>query len=160
MANDPITLNPPAVTAAMASSLAPRAIPAHNAGPVIFFDGVCGLCDAWISFVLARDRQQKFRFGALQGETAREWLQMGPDVVLDSVTLADATGIYRKSDAVWRILVILGGVWRVCGWLLRLVPRPIRNRGYDFIARHRYQWFEKKEACRLPTREERDRFLP
>jgi predicted DCC family thiol-disulfide oxidoreductase YuxK len=58
------------------------------------------------------------------------------------------------------MLVQLGGVWRFAGWLLRLIPRPIRKRGYDFVARHRYRWFGKKETCRLPTPDERARFLP
>jgi predicted DCC family thiol-disulfide oxidoreductase YuxK len=128
--------------------------------PVIFFDGVCGLCNAWVDFVVARDKQRRFHFSPLQGETARDWLQMTPDAPLDSVALADAEGIHRKSDAVWRILRQLGGVWRLAGWLLRLVPRAVRNWGYDLVARHRYHWFGKKESCRLPTPAERERFLP
>jgi predicted DCC family thiol-disulfide oxidoreductase YuxK len=128
--------------------------------PVIFFDGVCGLCNHWIDFVLARDRNRLFHFAPLQGETARDWLQLAPDESLSSVVLLDAQGIHRKTDAVWRMLVQLGGVWRIAGWLLRLVPRPVRNWGYDFIARHRYRWFGKKETCRLPTPDERARFLP
>jgi predicted DCC family thiol-disulfide oxidoreductase YuxK len=134
----------------------------HSAAllPVIFFDGVCGLCNAWVDFVMARDRQRRFHFSPLQGETARDWLQMTPDSPLDSVTLADAAGIHRKSDAVWRILVQLGGGWSLAGRLLRLVPRPVRNWGYDFVARHRYRWFGKKESCRLPNAVERERFLP
>ena len=128
--------------------------------PVIFFDGLCGLCNAWINFVIARDTQRQFRFGPLQGETAHDWLHLPPDAALDSVTLVDANGIYRKSDAVCRILNQLGGIWRVCGSLLRMVPRPLRDWGYDFVARHRYRLFGKKETCRLPTLKERERFLP
>ena len=134
--------------------------PAVASLPVIFFDGVCGLCNVWVDFVIARDNQGRFHFSPLQGETARDWLQMTPDSPLDSVALADAAGIHRKSDAVWRILVQLGGVWRPTGWLLRLVPRAVRNWGYDLVARHRYRWFGKKESCRLPTPAERERFLP
>jgi predicted DCC family thiol-disulfide oxidoreductase YuxK len=148
---------PPA--ASLSDSAAPIAA-APNLLPVIFFDGVCGLCNHWIDFVLARDRNRLFHFAALQGETARDWLQIDPNAVLSSVVLVDATGIHRKTDAVWRMLVQLGGIWRIAGWLLRLVPRPIRNWGYDFIARHRYRWFGKKESCRLPTPDERARFLP
>jgi len=159
----------PTVTTPRTDAPASQSVAAVSAGcerkpaaallPVIFFDGVCGLCNAWIDFVIARDRQGRFRFSPLQGETARDWLQMTPDSPLDSVTLADATGIHRKSDAVWRILVLLGGVWRPAGWLLRLIPRPLRDWGYDFVARHRYRWFGKKESCRLPTPAERERFL-
>jgi predicted DCC family thiol-disulfide oxidoreductase YuxK len=133
---------------------------APNLLPVIFFDGVCGLCNHWINFVLARDRNRRFRFAALQGETARDWLKLPPVEALSSVVLVDSTGVYRQTDAVWRMLVQLGGVCRIAGWLMRLLPRPIRNWGYDFIARHRYRWFGKKESCRLPTPDERARFLP
>jgi predicted DCC family thiol-disulfide oxidoreductase YuxK len=128
--------------------------------PVIFFDGVCGLCSRWVDFTLARDRQARFRFATLQGETARDWLKIDADQPLNSIVLIDEKGEHRKSDAVWRILARLGGIWTVPGWLLRLTPHPLRNWGYDFVARHRYRWFGKKSICRLPTPEERERFLP
>ena len=128
--------------------------------PVIFFDGVCGLCNRWVDFVLAHDRRCVFRFAPLQGATARDWLQITPDQPLNSVVLVDGNGIHRKSDAIWRMLLRLGWFWRVSGWLLRLTPRPMRNWGYDFVARNRYRWFGKKEACRLPSPDERTRFLP
>jgi predicted DCC family thiol-disulfide oxidoreductase YuxK len=137
--------------------------PRPNVSPgeaVIFFDGVCGLCNAWIDFVIVRDKRRRFRYGALQGETARDWLQLPPDAAFDSVTLADHTGVYRKSDAVWRILAELRGAWPIVGYVLRLFPRPLRNWGYDLIARRRYRWFGKKETCRIPTPDERSRFLP
>jgi len=135
-------------------------LPARAPLPVIFFDGVCGLCNAWVDFVLARDRQGRFRFSPLQGATARDWLRMTPESSLDSVALVDISGVHRKSDAVWRILVGLGGVWRPLGWLLRLIPGPVRNWGYDFVAGRRYRWFGKKETCRLPRPTERQQFLP
>jgi predicted DCC family thiol-disulfide oxidoreductase YuxK len=128
--------------------------------PVIFYDGVCGLCNRWVDFVLARDHGHLFRFAPLQGETARALLKIASDQPLNSVVLVDGTGEYRKSDAIWRMLMKLGGIWVIPGGLLRLVPRPLRNWGYDIIARHRYRLFGKKESCRLPTPAERDRFLP
>jgi predicted DCC family thiol-disulfide oxidoreductase YuxK len=146
-------------SASISGSEGPRAA-SPGLLPVIFFDGVCGLCNHWIDFVLARDKRRVFQFAPLQGETARDWLKLSPDDSLNSVVLFDASGIHRKTDAIWRMLLQLGGVWRLAGWLLRLVPRPIRNWGYDFVARHRYRWFGKKESCRLPTPDERARFLP
>lgn len=128
--------------------------------PVIFFDGLCGLCDRWVGFVLKHDRRGSFRFAALQGETARHWLQIDPDQPLNSVVLLDGQGAHLKADAISRVLVRLGSIWTIPGWLLRLVPRFLRNRGYDVVARHRYRWFGKKESCRLPTPSERARFLP
>ena len=127
---------------------------------MIFFDGVCGLCNWSVDFVIARDRRRVFRFAPLQGETARRRLGIAADDPVRSMVLADGAGTYRRSDAVWRVLVRLGGFWRVCGRLLWLVPRPLRNWGYEFIACRRYRWFGKHETCRLPTPQERELFLP
>jgi len=157
---NPVAVQPSMPPAVSLSESAGQNAAARNPLPVIFFDGVCGLCNHWVDFLVARDRKQVVHFAPLQGETARDWLKLAPDESLNSVVLFDARGIHRKSDAVWRMLVQLGGVWRIAGWLLRLVPRPIRNWGYDFVARHRYRWFGKKESCRLPTPDERARFLP
>jgi predicted DCC family thiol-disulfide oxidoreductase YuxK len=160
MSTEP-AVSPPAPVAALHGASSDVTGP-HAIGkrPVIFFDGVCGLCNAWIDFVVARDKTRVFRFGPLQGETAREWLNLPLDGGFDSVMLVDSTGIYHKSDAVWRILARLPGPWRLIAGLLRVIPRPIRNWGYAFVARHRYRWFGKKETCRLPNADERERFVP
>jgi predicted DCC family thiol-disulfide oxidoreductase YuxK len=162
MSADPTTPTISQVSATPGPSLQPASLNGISPGqsPVIFFDGVCGLCNHWIDFVAARDRNRLFRFAPLQGETARDWLHVDTAESLNSVVLLDGSGIHRKSDAVWRMLVQSGGVWRIFGWSLRLVPRLIRNWGYDFVARRRYRWFGKKETCRLPTPDERSRFLP
>lgn len=146
----------------------PRATPA-DAGPrpevdvehpIIFFDGVCGLCNRTVDFVIARDRNRRFRFAPLQGETAQRVLGMTPQQPLNSMALFDRDGIHHRTDAVSRMLCGLGGVWSFLGWSLRLVPRPVRNWGYNVIARNRYRWFGRKESCRLPAPEERALFLP
>ena len=155
------------------------------AGPVIFFDGVCALCNGFVDFVLARDCRAMFRFATLQGETAsgvlREggpgkspWASAGgadsgsgtgpvgsgdSGEWMRSMVLRDKDGLHRRSEAALRILVGLGGPWRLLG-LLRLVPRPLRDAAYDLIARNRYRWFGKHDTCRMPTPEERERFLP
>jgi len=160
MPTEPAT-SPPARDAAFESASGRIAqAPAVDGVPIIFFDGVCGLCNAWIDFVIKRDSDHVFRFGPLQGETARGRLNLATDSEFDSVALVDRTGTYWKSDAVWRILARLKGAWPLVGLLLRLIPRPIRNWGYDFVARRRYRWFGKKEACRLPSAQERERFVP
>jgi predicted DCC family thiol-disulfide oxidoreductase YuxK len=160
MSTEP-AVSPPAPSAALNGASSGVIGPPANVGlPVIFFDGVCGLCNAWIDFVVARDKTRVFRFGPLQGETAREWLNLPPEAAFDSVMLVDSTGIYRKSEAVWRILARLPGPWRLMAGILRVIPGPIRNWGYDFVARHRYRWFGKKETCRLPSADERERFVP
>ncbi len=126
-------------------------------GPVVLFDGVCGLCDRFVSFMLRIDRRGRYRFAPLQGETARAYLS-GVEPPPDSIVLRAHGRLYFRSGAVLRILAGLGGVWRVAGLLL-LVPPPLRNAAYDYIAARRYGWFGKYDACRLPTPEQAHRFL-
>ena len=128
--------------------------------PIIFFDGVCGLCNWFVDFVLPRDRRQTFRFAPLQGETAREYLSADEISALKTVVLVDESGAYRQSTAVLRVLRRLGGVWPLVGGVLRLIPPPLRDVGYRLVARNRYRIFGKKEACRMPMPDERARFLP
>jgi predicted DCC family thiol-disulfide oxidoreductase YuxK len=127
---------------------------------VIYFDGVCGLCNRLIDFVLPRDTRHVFRFAPLQGETAHRRLSPSDVEGLPSVVLADKNGTFRESSAVVRILRLLGGPWKLAAGLLWLIPRPIRNVGYRFVARRRYRWFGKKETCRMPAPDEREYFLP
>lgn len=142
-------------------STTPVAEPQRGATrPVVFFDGVCGLCNRFVDFVLPRDRRETFRFAPLQGETAREMLRGDDAQSLNSVVLRTGSGEYRHSSAVVRILWGLGGVWKVAAALLWVVPAPLRDVGYRLVARNRYRLFGRKEACRMPSAEERRRFLP
>ncbi len=128
--------------------------------PIVYYDGLCGLCDGFVRFVVARDRLGRYQFAPLQGETAR--LRLGDELPLDAlrtVVLAEDSALRVKSDAALAILAGLGHGWQMVR-ALRVVPRPIRDWVYDFIARHRFQWFGRREACRIPGLEERDRFLP
>ncbi len=141
---------------------APRTASASSGGdgPIVFFDGVCGLCNRFIDFVIKRDRAGVFRFAPLQGETAQERLPAADVRDVNTMVLVDEQGVFRKSTAATRILVRLGGVWGLIGGTLRLVPRPLRDVGYSLVARYRYAIFGKKETCRMPTPTERARFLP
>ena len=128
--------------------------------PIVFFDGVCGLCNRFVDFVLPRDRGEVFRFAPLQGETARRLIDRADIDSLKSILLCDGRSVHRQSTAVVRILHRLGGVWKIAAVALWLIPLPIRDHGYKLIARSRYRLFGKREACRLPTPAERRRFLP
>jgi len=125
---------------------------------VIYFDGVCGLCNGFVDFVLARDRERRFRFAPLQGTTAAG--RFGPADAQDPATiLFEEDGVvYERSTAALRIVAGLGRGWRFVA-VFGLVPRPIRDAVYDWIARNRYTWFGKRDTCRLPTAEERAVFL-
>ncbi|HEX6984408.1 MAG TPA: DCC1-like thiol-disulfide oxidoreductase family protein [Planctomycetaceae bacterium] len=128
--------------------------------PVLFFDGVCGLCDATVNWLLRRDRAGVLRFAPLQGETAARVLPPADSQDLRSVVLVDAAGVHRRSAAVVRTLQHLGGRYRVYARLLWLVPGPLRELGYKAVSKVRYRLFGKKDLCRLPKPGESERFLP
>lgn len=128
--------------------------------PIVFFDGVCGLCSHSVDFLISRDRRHVLRFAPLQGETSRQLLNLPPDSDYSSMVLWEQGRMYRQSDAVARALIHAGGFWGFVGLLMRCVPRPLRNWGYNLVARNRYRWFGKKESCRLPQPAERALFLP
>lgn len=127
---------------------------------IVFFDGVCGFCNASVDFVLSRDRQEKFRFAPLQGETARQLLAAADTQNLHTLVLWVDGSTYRRTAAVVRILWHLGWSWRILGALLWLIPWPLRDVGYVLVARNRYRLFGRKDTCRMPTPAERARFLP
>lgn len=129
-------------------------------GKVIVFDGVCFLCSRSVAFVLVRDRQKQFRFATLQSTRGRALLirhGLDPEDP-DSFLLADGAAGYANSDAIIRVVTALGGAWRLAA-LFRLVPRLLRDRLYRWIARNRYRWFGRREACMVPSPEMQGRFL-
>lgn len=127
---------------------------------IIYFDGFCGLCDRFVQFVIRHDRAGRYRFAPLQGSTARERVPSTLDPEASQTVIFEAGGRFRlRSDAALAILVGLGGAWRLAG-LLRVVPRPLRDAGYDLVARNRSRWFGRRAECRVPQPAERDRFLP
>ena len=129
-------------------------------GKVIVFDGVCLLCSRSVAFVLARDRQKQFCFATLQSTSGRALLirhGLNPEDP-DSFLLADGAAGYANSDAIIRVVTALGGAWRLAA-LFRLVPRLLRDRFYRWIARNRYRWFGRREACMVPSPEMQGRFL-
>lgn len=127
--------------------------------PVLFFDGVCGLCDATVHWLLDQDSRGVLRFAPLQGETAAAVLPPSDSQDLRSVVLVDEAGVHRRSAAAIRTLRHLGGKYRTLAGALWLVPRPLRDTGYKAISKVRYRLFGKKELCRLPRPGENERFL-
>lgn len=126
--------------------------------PIIFYDGECGLCQRFVQFVLAHDRRGQFRFAPLQGATAAASLPPAAVHSLESVILLDRQGVHDRSDASLRIVARLGSLWPIVAWL-RVIPRPIRDRVYAGVARHR-RWFGEASSCALPHGEAKSRFLP
>jgi len=128
--------------------------------PIIFFDNVCGMCNTFVTMILRADKTGKFLFAPLQGTTAKEMLPpQGDDPREWSMLYLDEAGLHDQSDASLEVYRRLGGLWSVLS-LARFIPRALRTPVYRVIARNRYQWFGKQDACRIPTPEERSRFLP
>ncbi len=158
--------------------------------PILFFDGVCGLCNRFVDFMLRADCRSRFLYAPLQGETARRLLgvddqagghqandpppggpragdheaggpQAGDPQAGDprSFVFLEKDASYEQSNAVLLALSGLGGAWGLIA-VLYVFPRPVRDFVYRMVAQNRYRWFGRRDACRLPTPEERDRFLP
>lgn len=125
---------------------------------IIYFDGVCTLCNAFIDFVVIRDTQNLFYIASLQGQTAKNNLPP-QDLSLASVVYAEEGKIYKKSDAVLAIFRHLGWGYKTLAFFGAIVPRFIRDWVYNLIAKNRYQMFGKRDTCRLPTPEEKKKFL-
>jgi predicted DCC family thiol-disulfide oxidoreductase YuxK len=128
--------------------------------PILLFDGVCNLCNSTVQWILARDKKAQFRFAALQSEIGQALLiQHGIDTQsIDSVILIDGDRVFIKSDAALEVATRIGGAWTLMG-IFYIIPRPIRNIVYDWIARNRYRWFGKHNECWLPRPEWKARFL-
>lgn len=145
----------------------PRTKPQGEGTLVLLFDGECALCHGWVKFILPRDRHGKLRFAPLQGATAAGILSRHADspaplstlVLVENAGRAGEERLFVKSDGALRALRELGGLWRTFAWL-KVIPRPLRDAVYDFIARHRYRWFGRAESCLMPVVGYRERLLP
>lgn len=125
---------------------------------ILFFDGVCGLCNSFVDFVMSEDVEHQFKFSPLQGPLAASRLSPAQTSDLKSLILIEGDHVLQKSDAVLRICSYLGGIWRLTE-VFYLLPKPLRDSLYSFVAQHRYRVFGKKDTCRFPTSEERARFI-
>ena len=141
-------------------------------GPVVLFDGVCNLCNGAVQFVIDHETTSSLRFAPLQSELAKELLERAYGVEEaarlrkgttgggdpDSIVVVEGTRGFSHSTAALRIARHLRAPY---SWLFAfvIVPRPIRDLVYRWIARNRYRWFGTTDACRVPTPELRARFL-
>lgn len=127
---------------------------------IVFFDGVCNLCNASIDFIIKRDRNNKFLVGALQDSFSKAILSVHDvdEDYLDSLVLLENGEIFYKSTAALKIARKLSGLWPVF-YPLIILPKWLRDPVYDFIGKNRYRWFGKKNTCRIPTPEEKAKFL-
>jgi predicted DCC family thiol-disulfide oxidoreductase YuxK len=133
---------------------------AVNDVPVVLFDGVCNLCNGSVIFIIKRDAQSKLKFASLQSDYGVEQMKkfnLSPSS-LNSVLLIRGDRLYQKSNAALEIVAMLDGLWPGL-YLLKIIPRFLRDVIYDWISRNRYRWFGKKEECMIPTPDMKSRFI-
>ncbi len=128
---------------------------------IIFFDGVCNLCNGAINFIIDRDRKGTFKFAPLQSEFAKKRLQQSKidPLKLDTIVLLEPRGnVSVKSTAALRIARNLSGAWPLLYGFV-IIPKFIRDAVYNLIANNRYKWFGRTDQCRVPTPELLNRFI-
>ena len=135
-------------------------------GPILFYDGVCGLCNRLVQFLLQHDRDGRLRFASLQSDFAGKVLtRHGIDPKdLDTLHVVENyeqpnERVLQRSDAVLRAGRELGGIWTGLASVAKIVPRPLRDLCYRFVAGNRYRVFGKYDTCMLPDPNQRSRFL-
>jgi len=132
---------------------------------LILYDGVCGLCNRFVQFALRRDPRGRFRFIALQDSLSRRILVgygRNPDL-LDTIGVvtnwkSGDENLLLKSDAALFVLREIGGIWSLVAFG-RFLPRRLRDWCYDRVATVRYRVFGRLDACPIPTKEQRARFI-
>lgn len=141
-----------------------QAPPPTDQRHVVLFDGQCGLCNRFNRLVIDRDPHQQFAFAPLQGPSARELLAphgLAPDDLTTLYVVSREPGgerVLARSDAALFVLARLRGSARVLAWL-RFLPRGLRDRAYDLLARHRYRLLGRHDRCPRPDADELQRFL-
>jgi len=127
---------------------------------IVLFDGVCNLCSNSVQFILKRDKKNQFLFGSLQGKTGQDYLKKFNLTAntFNSFMLVEDDTLYARSAAALRMLKHLGGGWSLL-YAFIIVPQFIRDAIYNLVAKNRYKWFGKKDACWIPTPALKAKFL-
>ncbi|HYM20301.1 MAG TPA: DCC1-like thiol-disulfide oxidoreductase family protein [Candidatus Kapabacteria bacterium] len=127
---------------------------------IILFDGVCNLCNRRVDFLLKHDRDDQFRFAALQSESGKRLLSVHDLNIgaLDTVVLIDGDLTFTRSTAALRIIRQVSGLWKVF-YVCVVIPKPARDLMYNLITKHRYKWFGRSDSCRVPSRLEKSKFI-
>ena len=127
---------------------------------IVLFDGVCNLCNNSVQFIIKRDRKKQFRFASLQGNFGQKFLKKHnlPADNFNSFILLEDEKVYTRSAGALRMLKHLGGGWSLF-YAFMILPKFIRDVVYNWVARNRYKWFGKQDACMIPTPELKERFL-
>lgn len=127
---------------------------------IILFDGVCNFCSFWVDFVLKRDKNDLFKFSAIQSSKGIELVKKYnlDSSWQDTFLLISGNKVYTKSTAALIVCKQLKGIIKIL-FVFIFIPKLIRDFIYDLIAKNRYRLFGKKEVCRIPTEAEMNKFL-
>lgn len=125
--------------------------------PVIFYDGVCGLCNRCVQFIIRHDKEKKFRFAALQSDFVTK-LNI-KDNTIDSLIYYKNGKLFYKSNAVVKIMEELGGIYYFLSIILKFFHTYILDSVYVWVAKNRYKWFGEFDACKIPTPEQKELFI-
>lgn len=126
---------------------------------IVLFDGVCNLCNRSVDFIIRNEKSDKLQFASLQSDVGKSIVnKSGLDEIPESVMLFVDGELLVRSDAALAISTYLKRPY-VYGIIFRYVPKILRDSVYNLIAKNRYRWFGKKETCRVPSADERERFL-
>lgn len=128
---------------------------------IVFFDGICNLCNSWVKFIIKYDKKNRFKFASLQSEMGQNFLKERnlSSHSFDSIILYQPNSAYfLKSDAVLQIFKLLGFPFSILS-IFYIFPSFIRDKLYSLIAKNRYKFFGKSESCMMPNPEWKDKFL-
>lgn len=127
---------------------------------IVVFDAQCLLCNGWVRFLLRHDHRGVLRFASMQGSTGGALLAAAGLRIdnLQTLLLVDGDRSWQHTAAILRVVHALGWPWRLA-WIGWLVPAPLRDAVYRFIARHRLRIFGRSDTCFLPHADVANRFL-
>lgn len=127
---------------------------------IVLFDGVCNFCNSSVNFIIDRDKHNRFKFAALQTEAGQELLRKHnlPMEDFDTFIFIEGDKYYERSTAALRVVRDFPGLWKLL-YAFIIVPPFIRDIFYNIIAKNRYKWFGKRNECRMPTPELKEKFL-
>lgn len=127
---------------------------------ILLFDGICNLCNASVQFILKRDPKEQFIFASLQSDAAKNILLQYnlKNYSLNSLVLIEEGQLFQKSTAALKICRHLNWPWKLF-YVFILLPKILRDKVYEFVAKRRYRWFGKKDSCVLMIPEYKNRFI-
>jgi len=122
---------------------------------IVIFDGICVFCNKSLNLLIKLDKHKIFKYTSIQGEFINS-LDVKEDI--DTIIFYENDKLYYKSTAILKILRSLGGLWIFVN-IFYIIPRFIRDKIYDIIAKYRYKFFGKMKSCRMPNSDEKKLFL-